>query len=138
MKSISEIKEEFSTAQLSQLAGLMRQYADDPRNGVQKLLAKAQKDLDKLETERNRTEAMKVYEKQYRDCGVICGIDEVGRGPLAGPVVACAVILPEYEEILYLNDSKQLSAKKRDELYDVICEKAVSIGIGIVGPERID
>lgn len=138
MKSISEIKEEFSTAQLSQLAGLMRQYADDPRNGVQKLLAKAQKDLDKLETERNRTEAMKVYEKQYRDCGVICGIDEVGRGPLAGPVVACAVILPEDEEILYLNDSKQLSAKKRDELYDVICEKAVSIGIGIVGPERID
>lgn len=138
MKSISEIKEEFSTAQLSQLAGLMRQYADDPRNGVQKLLAKAQKDLDKLETERNRTEAMKVYEKQYRDCGVICGIDEVGRGPLAGPVVACAVILPEDEEILYLNDSKQLSPKKRDELYDVICEKAVSIGIGIVGPERID
>ena len=138
MKSISEIKEEFSTAQLSQLAGLMRQYADDPRNGVQKLLAKAQKDLDKLETERNRTEAMKVYEKQYRDCGVICGIDEVGRGPLAGPVVACAVILPEDEEILYLNDSKQLSAKKRDELYDVIREKAVSIGIGIVGPERID
>lgn len=138
MKSISEIKEEFSTAQLSQLAGLMRLYADDPRNGVQKLLAKAQKDLDKLETERNRTEAMKVYEKQYRDCGVICGIDEVGRGPLAGPVVACAVILPEDEEILYLNDSKQLSAKKRDELYDVICEKAVSIGIGIVGPERID
>ena len=138
MKSISEIKEEFSTAQLSQLDGLMRQYADDPRNGVQKLLAKAQKDLDKLETERNRTEAMKVYEKQYRDCGVICGIDEVGRGPLAGPVVACAVILPEDEEILYLNDSKQLSAKKRDELYDVICKKAVSIGIGIVGPERID
>ena len=125
-------------AQPSQLAELMRRYADDPRNGVQKLLAKAQKDLDKLETERNRTEAMKVYEKQYRDCGVICGIDEVGRGPLAGPVVACAVILPENEEILYLNDSKQLSAKKRDELYDVICEKAVSIGIGIVGPERID
>lgn len=138
MKSISEIKEEFSTAQLSQLDGLMCQYANDQRNGVQKLLAKAQKDLDKLETERNRTEAMKVYEKQYRDCGVICGIDEVGRGPLAGPVVACAVILPEDEEILYLNDSKQLSAKKRDELYDVICEKAVSIGIGIVGPERID
>ena len=105
MKSISEIKEEFSTAQLSQLAGLMRQYADDPRNGVQKLLAKAQKDLDKLETERNRTEAMKVYEKQYRDCGVICGIDEVGRGPLAGPVVACAVILPKDCDILYLNET---------------------------------
>ena len=138
MKSISEIKAEFSMAQPSQLAELMRRYADDPRSGVQKLLEKAQKDLDKLEAERDRIEAMKVYEKQYRDCGVICGIDEVGRGPLAGPVVACAVILPEDEEILYLKDSKQLSAKKRDELYDVICKKAVSIGIGIVGPERID
>lgn len=138
MKSISEIREELSAASVPQLPEIMLQYADDPRSGVQKLLAKAQKDLDRLEAERARTEAMKVYEKQYRDCGVICGIDEVGRGPLAGPVVACAVILPEDEEILYLNDSKQLTAKKRDELYDVICEKAVSVGIGIVEPERID
>ena len=138
MKSISEIREELSAASVPQLPEIMLQYADDPRSGVQKLLAKAQKDLDRLEAERARTETMKVYEKQYRDCGVICGIDEVGRGPLAGPVVACAVILPEDEEILYLNDSKQLTAKKRDELYDVICEKAVSVGIGIVEPERID
>ena len=138
MKSISEIKEEFGNALPARLTELMQQYADDDRSGVQKLIAKAQKDLLKLEAERARTETMKAYEKQYRECGVICGIDEVGRGPLAGPVGACAVILPEDEEILYLNDSKQLSAKKRDELYDVICEKAVSIGIGIVGPERID
>ena len=81
---------------------------------------------------------MKIYEKKYEDCGYICGIDEVGRGPLAGPVVACAVILPKDCDILYLNDSKQLSAKKREELYDIINEKAVSVGIGYVSPERID
>lgn len=138
MKSISEIREEITAADSAELQKVMDLYASDPRSGVQKLLAKVKKDLDKLAAERIRTDAMKAYEKQYRDCGVICGIDEVGRGPLAGPVVACAVILPENEEILYLNDSKQLTAKKRDELYDVIYEKAVSVGIGIVGPERID
>lgn len=138
MKSIREIREEITAADAAQLHKVMELYVSDPRSGVQKLLSKAQKDLDKLAAEKIRTEAMKVYERQYRDCGVVCGIDEVGRGPLAGPVVACAVILPEDEEILYLNDSKQLTAKKRDELYDVICEKAVSFGIGVVGPERID
>ena len=70
--------------------------------------------------------------------GLICGIDEVGRGPLAGPVVAGAVILPKNCEILYLNDSKQLSAEKREQLYDVILEHAVAVGIGIVSPQRID
>ena len=81
---------------------------------------------------------MMVYEKQYAQYGYICGIDEVGRGPLAGPVVAGAVILPKDEKILYLNDSKKLSEKKREELYDVIMEKAIATGIGIVSPERID
>ena len=70
--------------------------------------------------------------------GFMCGIDEVGRGPLAGPVVAGAVILPRDCKILYLNDSKQLSAKKRDELYDVIMENAVAVGIGMASPRRID
>ena len=79
-----------------------------------------------------------VYEKQYAQYGYICGIDEVGRGPLAGPVVAGAVILPKDEKILYLNDSKKLSEKKREELYDVIMEKAIATGIGIVSPARID
>ncbi|MBP5653459.1 MAG: ribonuclease HII, partial [Lachnospiraceae bacterium] len=68
----------------------------------------------------------------------ICGIDEVGRGPLAGPVYAAAVILPKDKEILYLNDSKKLSEKKREELYDEIMEKAVAVGIGQVSWERID
>ena len=81
---------------------------------------------------------MKVYEHQYEMYGYICGIDEVGRGPLAGPVVAGAVILPKDCDLLYLNDSKQLSAKKREELYPQIMEQAVAVGIGFVGPERID
>ena len=70
--------------------------------------------------------------------GYVCGIDEVGRGPLAGPVVAGAVILPKDCDILYINDSKKLSEKKREELYEVIMEKAVAVGIGMVGPGRID
>ena len=92
----------------------------------------------RLEKEIQRTKEMSRYEEEYASYGYICGIDEVGRGPLAGPVVACGVILPKDEPILYLNDSKKLSAKKREELYDVIMEKAVAVGIGMVGPERID
>ena len=68
----------------------------------------------------------------------ICGIDEAGRGPLAGPVVAGAVVLPKDCRILYVNDSKKLSEKKREMLYDVILNEAVSVGVGIVSPERID
>ena len=85
-----------------------------------------------------RTEQMKQFEKEYASYSYICGIDEVGRGPLAGPVVAGAVILPKDCQILYLNDSKQLSEKKREELYEVIMEQAVATGLGFVSPERID
>jgi len=92
----------------------------------------------KLEKERVRIEAMKVYEKEYESHGWICGIDEVGRGPLCGPVVASAVILPKDCRILYLNDSKKLSEKKREELYDVIMEQAVAVGLGMATPQRID
>lgn len=92
----------------------------------------------KLEKERARIEAMKVYEKEYESHGWICGIDEVGRGPLCGPVVASAVILPKDCQILYLNDSKKLSEKKREELYDVIMEQAIAVGIGMASPQRID
>ena len=81
---------------------------------------------------------MYIYERKYDDFQYICGIDEVGRGPLAGPVVAGAVILPKDCDILYLNDSKQLSEKMREKLYDEIMEKAVATGIGLVGPARID
>ena len=93
---------------------------------------------EKLKKELERTEAMSVYEKEHSDCQYICGIDEVGRGPFAGPVVAGAVILPKDDPILYLNDSKKLSEKKREALYDEIMERAVATGIGVVSPARID
>ena len=97
-----------------------------------------EKQAARLAKERERLEAMSVYEKQYASCLAICGIDEVGRGPLAGPVVAGAVILPRDTEMLYLNDSKKLSEKKREALYDEIMEKAVAVGIGMASPARID
>ena len=93
---------------------------------------------DKLEAEIKRIEALKQYEKEYEHLGYVCGIDEVGRGPFAGPVVACAVILPKDCSILYINDSKKLSEKKREELYDIIIKEAVAYGIGIKDNHRID
>ena len=96
------------------------------------------KQKEKLEKELFRLKEMSAYEEEYASCQYICGVDEVGRGPLAGPVVAGAVILPKDELILYLNDSKKLSEKKRELLYDEIMEKAVATGIGMVSPERID
>ena len=96
------------------------------------------KQQEKLQKELERLETMRLYEKEYASCKYICGIDEVGRGPLAGPVVAGAVILPKDCDILYINDSKKLTAAKREELYDEIMEKAVAAGIGMVSPQRID
>lgn len=93
---------------------------------------------EKLAKEIARCEELKKYEKEYGMYDYICGIDEVGRGPLAGPVVAAAVILPKDCDILYINDSKKLSEKKREELYDVIMEKAVAVGVGYASCERID
>ena len=88
----------------------------------------------RLEKERERVEALCEIEKQYDFCANICGIDEVGRGPFAGPVMAGAVILPKDARILHINDSKKLSPKRREELYDIIMEEAVSVGIGAATP----
>ena len=117
----------------------MKKYLADGRPGVVKILAQAQKRMEKLRLEKERTEKLKEYERRYGEKYLhICGIDEVGRGPLAGPVVAAAVILPRDCDILYINDSKKLSAAKREELYEVIMEKAVAVGIGMASPDRID
>lgn len=137
-KSISEIKKEFEQADNQSLASLYAMYANDNRAGVVSLIAKYKKQEEKLEAEKKRMENMYIYERKYADFQYICGIDEVGRGPLAGPVVAGAVILPKDCDILYLNDSKKLSEKMRETLYDEIMEKAVATGIGIIGPQRID
>lgn len=96
------------------------------------------KKQQKLEAEIERIQGMLVYEREYDPQGILCGIDEVGRGPLAGPVVAGAVILPKDCQILYLNDSKKLTARRRELLYDEIMEKAVAVGIGVVSQEVID
>ena len=138
MKKIGEIKEEFAAASDGQWADLCAGYAEDQRRGVQKIVSQYQKKLENLEKEKLRMEQMMQYEHEYEQLGYLCGIDEVGRGPLAGPVVACAVILPKDHDILYLNDSKKLTAHKREELYDVIMEKAVAVGIGMASPQRID
>ena len=105
---------------------------------LQKQREKEEKARIKLEAEIARTRQMLAYEDKYGAAGVIAGVDEAGRGPLAGPVVAGAVILPTDHLILYLNDSKKLSAKKREELYDVIIKEAASYGIGMASPARID
>ena len=138
MKTIGEIRAEFSDACAEDYPSLFEKYREDSRSGVVKLLEQYRKKEEALKKEIARTEAMKAFEHKYEHLGYLCGIDEVGRGPLAGPVVACAVILPKDCDILYLNDSKQLTAKKREELYDVIMEKAVSVGIGMAEPQRID
>ena len=138
MKSIQEIKEELKNAAPEELLALLDQYEEDQRKGVQKLLEQSRKGIKKLEEERNRLEKMREYEHQYEDLGYVCGIDEAGRGPFAGPVVAGAVILPADCEILGLNDSKQLSEKKREELYEEIMEKAVAAQAGFASPARID
>lgn len=135
---ISEIKKIFQAAKTEELPELIQEYNADTRSGVKTIISKAEKRLAALEQEKKRTENLKVYEREYEAFGYICGIDEAGRGPLAGPVVAGAVILPKDCQILYLNDSKQLSEKKREELYEVIMEKAVSCGIGYASPARID
>ena len=96
------------------------------------------KKQQKLELEKLRIEAMCEFEKSYPDLEFICGIDEAGRGPLAGPVVAGAVVLPKNHRILYVNDSKKISEKKRNELFDIINKEAVSVGVGIVDEKCID
>ncbi len=92
----------------------------------------------KLIAERERLEQMKAYEQAYASYSAICGIDEAGRGPLAGPVVAGAVILPKDCEILFLNDSKKLTEKRREALFVEIKEKAVAWSVGIVDAEAVD
>lgn len=138
MKTITEIKAEFSGASLEEQQRLCQLYREDSRSGVQKLIEKCRRDREALQKEKLRMENMMEYEHKYEHLGYLCGIDEVGRGPLAGPVVACAVILPRDHEILYLNDSKKLTGKKREELYEVILKEAVSVGIGMASPSRID
>lgn len=138
MLSINEIKEILKNTDVTDLSEFIQHYNTDERSGVKKLVLKAEKEIEAYNKEVARTENLKFFENKYSDYNYICGIDEVGRGPLAGPVVAGAVILPKDCDILYINDSKKLTAAKREELFHVIMEKAVSAKTALVSPRYID
>lgn len=137
-ETIGAIRKKLQAAAIGELPVLFLEYEGDERAGVQAEIARAKKRIADYEKEIERTESLWQYEREYAAYTHICGIDEVGRGPLAGPVVAGAVILPKDCDILYINDSKKLSEKKREELYAVIMEKAVAVGLGYSTPGRID
>lgn len=114
--------------------------ACDARSGVQKLYAAYKRRIETEFKEKERFDKMLAFEKEYWQQGItnVAGVDEAGRGPLAGPLVVASVILPENVFISGLNDSKQLSAKVRERLYDEVCQKAISIVMNIVSVTEID
>ncbi len=139
MEKIQDIKVLFQQTEKEQWNALFLRYEQDERAGVQKLVAQYRRKLAAFEKEQVRLEKMLEFEKKYGpDFSCICGIDEAGRGPFAGPVVAGAVVLPPGLKIQGLNDSKQVSPARREELFEEIREKAVSVGIGMASPGRID
>jgi ribonuclease HII len=138
LKKIAEIKLEFMQIEIRKLPELFEKYQNDNRSGVEAICKQYRNKYHAYQDELIRMEQMKHYEKLNENYQYICGIDEVGIGPLAGPVIACAIILPKNCDILYINDSKQLSQKKREELYDEILEQAIAYGVGSVPPIKID
>ncbi|MBE5939933.1 MAG: ribonuclease HII [Lachnospiraceae bacterium] len=136
--NISEIKDILENADIFSIDEAVKPFLSDERAGVKKLIEKAYERERKYKAELLRMDKLKEYERKYEEYEYICGIDEVGRGPLAGPVVACSVILPKDCDILYINDSKKLSEKMREELSEEIMDKAIAVGIGIESPEVID
>lgn len=139
MSSVQEIKILLQHASYEELPEYIRQFRADERAGVIRELERAEKRLAQWYTELERIEAMKSFEYQYwENYDYVCGIDEVGRGPLAGPVMAAAVVFPKDINLLYLNDSKQLSEKRREELYDEIKNAAIAYAVGIADVATID
>ncbi len=134
---ISEVKELLAAAPTPEQIAMLQA---DERSGVKKLLDAYYKRLEKAALEQARFESMLTYEREYYAQGMqyVAGVDEAGRGPLAGPLVIAAVILPQAVFIAGLNDSKQLSAAKREQLYDEIIAKAVAIEVNIVSVSNID
>ena len=137
--TISQIKEILSSIH-SMEDPIFQQLSLDMRKGVQTALKSCQKRIEKEQKRAEHFIEMQYYERlAYQEgANFIAGVDEVGRGPLAGPVVAAAVILPKNIEDLGFDDSKKLSASKREEIYRLIQEKAIAIGIGIVDADIID
>ncbi|QUH27398.1 ribonuclease HII [Vallitalea guaymasensis] len=136
--TISDIKDMLSNVPVCYLEDKLDELKSDERLGVKKLIDKYEKKIEAYEKEVERIIQMKAYENKYPDKKYICGIDEVGRGPLSGPVVSAAVILPKDVNILYINDSKKLTEAKREELYDIIMEKAIAVSVGMANVDVID
>ena len=137
-KSVAAITQELQNCSEEALIALCSSLRTDPRKSVQLLAEKAMKRLEKEKKELERVQGMIDFEREIAGSTIYCGIDEAGRGPLAGPVVAAAVIMPRDGKIPYVNDSKQVSEKKREQLYEQILKEAVSYGVGIVDAKRID
>lgn len=139
-KNIAQIKKEIALASEEEYPELIKILYADEREGVKKLALSLNKKLEKYLVEQKRVLRMQALEKKFRTEGyaLVAGCDEAGRGPLCGPVVSAVVILPDDFSALYINDSKQLSEKKRDELYKVITENAVCWEVGIVDSKKID
>ena len=139
MPTIKEIKERLAT--IDDLDHpLFEELILDGRAGVQAAISKRKRELQKQVDEDLRLEKMLAYEKELYAQGIdlIAGVDEVGRGPLAGPVVAAAVILPKACKILGLNDSKKIPKSKHKEIYEAVLQNAIAIGIGIKDNQVID
>jgi len=137
-QTIKEIKDYLGKLTINELRKEIKQFESDERAGVKKVITTMEKKIEKHELELIRIDNMKEYERKYESYNYICGVDEVGRGPLSGPVVCAAVVLPKDVDILYINDSKKLSEAKRESLFAEIQEKAISIGIGMESVDTID
>ena len=139
MATIKEIKEQLANIQRLD-DPLLAELEQDSRSGVIQAIAKRKRDIQKRIDEDERLEGMLAYEKECyaRGMELIAGVDEVGRGPLAGPVVAAAVILPKACKIPGLNDSKKIPKSKHKEIYEAVLQNAVAIGIGIKDNQVID
>ena len=139
-KSVKEIKEIVDNISPDKYLEYIEILKGDERKSVQNLALKLAKKLDSIRKEEERLDRINLYENEGYENGYlyIGGIDEAGRGPLAGPVVAAVVVLKKGTKIEGINDSKKLSESKRDELFEVIKEQALDYGIGIVNNEEID
>lgn len=139
MATIKEIKEQLASIQRLD-DPLLTELEQDSRSGVIQAIAKRKREIQKRLDEDERLEAMLAYEKECyaRGMELIAGVDEVGRGPLAGPVVAAAVILPKACKIPGLNDSKKIPKSKHKEIYEAVLQNAIAIGIGIKDNQVID
>jgi len=139
-QTIGEIKNFLQNVPIANINCELEKFKDDERKSVQKIVERYEKKYCKFSDEMKRLESISCYEKKYYEKGVkfIAGIDEVGRGPLAGPVTAAAVILPKDCRIIGIDDSKRLSEKKRKELFREIEKNALAIGIGTVSNIVID